>query len=74
MKYLAIFEKSKTGWGAYVPDLPGCIATGKTWKQVESRIHSAINVHLEAMRADGDKIPEPSPFLEVEVGIVNLSR
>lgn len=66
MKYLVMIEKSETGWGAYVPDLPGCVATGNTREQVEVRIQRAMRSHLEAMRADGDEIPEPSDHIEVE--------
>ena len=66
-KYLIIFEKSKTGYGAYAPDLPGCIATGRTIAEVKKRMAKAIEMHLAAMRADGDQIPEPSHFELVEV-------
>jgi predicted RNase H-like HicB family nuclease len=67
MKYLVMFEKGDTGWGAYVPDLPGCVATGKTREEVGIRIQAAMRSHLEAMRADGDQIPEPSQYAEVDV-------
>lgn len=60
MKYAVIFEKSSTGYGAYVPDLPGCVATGATLEETAHLIREAITMHLQGMREDGDPIPEPS--------------
>lgn len=59
-RYAVIFEKSSHGYGAYSPDLPGCIATGKTLEKTRERMRSAIELHLKSMRKDGDIIPEPS--------------
>jgi predicted RNase H-like HicB family nuclease len=64
-KYAVVFEKSKTGYGAYVPDLPGCIATGRTLDLTRKRMQEAIELHLRAMREDGDPIPEPSHIVDV---------
>jgi predicted RNase H-like HicB family nuclease len=64
-KYAVVFEKSKTGYGAYVPDLPGCIATGRTLELTRKRMQEAIELHLRAMREDGDPIPEPSHIVDV---------
>ncbi len=64
-KYAVVFEKSKTGYGAYAPDLPGCIATGKTLELTRKRMQEAIDAHLQAMREDGDPIPEPSHVVDV---------
>ena len=64
-KYAVVFEKSKTGYGAYVPDLPGCIATGRTLELTRKRIQEATELHLRAMREDGDPIPEPSHIVDV---------
>ncbi|MDQ6707423.1 MAG: type II toxin-antitoxin system HicB family antitoxin [Acidobacteriota bacterium] len=50
-----------------MPDLPGCIGTGQTLEQLKQRMHKAIEMHLSAMRTDGDKIPEPSLMDLVEV-------
>lgn len=59
MQYTVIIEKEPTtDWGAYVPDLPGCVAVGKTQEEVESSIREAIELHLRGMREDGDPIPE----------------
>jgi len=60
MRYTVIYEKSRTGWGAYLPDLPGCIATGRTLPTVKRRIREAVALHLRGMREDGERIPRPS--------------
>lgn len=56
-KYVVIFEKTATGYSAYVPDLPGCIATGKTKPIVEKNIYEAILFHLEGLVEEGENIP-----------------
>jgi predicted RNase H-like HicB family nuclease len=61
-KFLVLFEKSSTGYGAYVPDLPGCVAAGRTLEETKQRMAKALKMHLAAMRDDGDEIPEPSHF------------
>lgn len=61
-KFLVIYEKSSTGNGAYAPDLPGCVATGRTLEETRRRMAKAMEMHLAAMREDGDPIPEPSHF------------
>jgi predicted RNase H-like HicB family nuclease len=66
-RYAVVFERSATGYGAYVPDLPGCIATGKTLDLTRQRMRQAITAHLQAMREDGDSIPEPSHVEMLEV-------
>jgi predicted RNase H-like HicB family nuclease len=58
--YTVFFEQSATGFGAYVPDLPGSIATGRTLELTRKRMRDAIEAHLRAMREDGDGIPELS--------------
>ena len=68
MKYPVIIGKTATGFSAYVPDLPGCIATGRNFELTRKRIAEAIELHLETMREDGDPIPEPSAVELVEVG------
>ncbi len=59
MKYLIILEKSRTGYAAYSPDLPGCVSTGRTRKETESNMREAIEFHLQGMRQDGLEIPRP---------------
>ncbi len=63
-----IYEWGKRNWSAYVPDLPGCIATGKTRKQVERLIREAIEFHIEGLHARGEKVPAPS----IEAGKVSV--
>jgi predicted RNase H-like HicB family nuclease len=58
--YLVIYEQGPTSWGAYVPDLPGCVAVGDTRQEVETLIAGAIRMHIEGMKEDGVPIPEPT--------------
>ena len=67
-EYTVIYESGKCNWSAYVPDLPGCIATGKTRKQVENTIREAIEFRIEGIQARGEPIPEPT----IEAGTVNV--
>jgi predicted RNase H-like HicB family nuclease len=60
MKYIVIIEKSETGYGAYVPDLPGCIAAAETEDEVKTLIQEAITFHIEGLIEDGEVVPEPS--------------
>ena len=60
IKYLVLFEKIKTGYSAYAPDLPGCIATGETKEQVEQNMFEAIKFHLEGLKELGESIPSPN--------------
>jgi predicted RNase H-like HicB family nuclease len=64
MKYLIVFEKSNTGWGACAPDLPGLGAAGKTLDEVKELIREAVEFHLEGMRTHGDPIPGPRAMTE----------
>ena len=69
MRYAVVIEKAGNNFGAYVPDLPGCVATGDTMEEAEREIRAAIEFHLEGMKADGASIPLPSSRAEyVEVG------
>jgi predicted RNase H-like HicB family nuclease len=72
MKYGYVIEKTESGFSAYVPDLPGCIAAGKTREQVQHRIREAVEIHLKSMMEDGDPIPEPTTQCEyVEVPLAS---
>jgi len=64
MRYAVVIEKAKLNYSSYVPDLPGCIATGQTIPEVEQQIRDAIELHLEGMREDGDPIPIPTSAVE----------
>ena len=65
MNYVVVYEKSQTGWAAYVPDLPGVVTTGSTKEAVRSLIQEAIEFHLDGLRED--RIPIPVPSAEAEV-------
>jgi len=60
MKYLIVIEQGETGFSAYAPDIPGCIATGSTRDDVEREMKDAIAFHLEGLKAEGLAIPRPS--------------
>lgn len=71
MRYTVVIERSPTGYGAYVPDLPGCIAAAESREEVLSLIREAIEFHLEVMREEGIPVPEPQSTAEsIEVAIV----
>jgi predicted RNase H-like HicB family nuclease len=68
MRYAIVIENAGTNYSAYVPDLPGCVATGATVEETERLIREAIELHLEGMREDGTPIPPPSSRVDyVEV-------
>jgi len=64
MRYAVMIRGTKTGYSADVPDLPGCVAAGKTLKSVRKRIAKAIELHLELMAQSGEKIPNPRERVE----------
>ncbi|MGH6937285.1 MAG: type II toxin-antitoxin system HicB family antitoxin [Methylocella sp.] len=64
MRYAVVIEKAEKNYSAYVPDLPGCVATGATLEQAEAEIREAIEFHIEGMREDGLPIPEPASKVE----------
>ena len=59
MKYTVVIEKTPNNYAAYVPDLPGCVATASTREGVLNEIREAIEFHIEGMREDGEPLPEP---------------
>lgn len=68
MRYAIVIERAEGNYSAYVPDLPGCVATGATVAEVEAEIRDAIAFHLEGMREDGLAVPSPSSQVDyVEV-------
>ena len=70
MQYLVVIEEGDSGYGAYVPDLPGCIAAGATKEEVLALIQEAIDFHIEGLKDHGDPIPRPSSTAQVvEVGV-----
>ncbi len=66
VEYTVIYEKGETNWGAYIPDLPGCVSIGDTLLEVQQNIKEAIDLYLEVLQEDGQPIPQPS----IEVGKV----
>lgn len=64
MRYAVVIEKAESNYAAYVPDLPGCVATGATIEETERSIREAIEFHVEGLRADGLPVPEPSSRVE----------
>ncbi len=64
MRYAIVIEKAEGNYSAYVPDLPGCVATGATVSEVEAELREAIVFHLEGMREDGLPIPQPASQVE----------
>jgi predicted RNase H-like HicB family nuclease len=62
MKYLVVVEQTDTGFSAYSPDVPGCVATGATREDVEREMTEAISFHLEGLQAEGIKAPVPHTF------------
>ena len=69
IEYTVIYERGETNWGAYVPDLPGCVACGDTLQETEELIKEAIELYLEVLKEDGKPIPKPS----TEVGKVAVT-
>lgn len=73
-RFLVIFEKADGNYSAYSPDLPGCVATGKTREEVEQRMYEAIEMHLQGLLEDGIPIPTADSFAEyiaVPEGVLN---
>ena len=64
MRYAILIEKAINNYSAYVPDLPGCVATGVTLQEIEEEIKEAIAFHLEGLREEGLPIPEPSSLCQ----------
>jgi predicted RNase H-like HicB family nuclease len=64
MRYAIVIEKAEANYSAYVPDLPGCVATGVSIQEVEAEIREAIAFHIEGLREDGSLVPVPSSQVE----------
>jgi predicted RNase H-like HicB family nuclease len=64
MRYAVVIEKAEGNYSAYVPDLPGCVATGKTVEAVEAEIRDAIRFHIEGLKADGLPVPAPTTIAD----------
>jgi predicted RNase H-like HicB family nuclease len=64
MRYAVVIEKADGNYSAYVPDLPGCVATGATVETVEAEIRDAIRFHIDGLKADGLQVPEPTSIAD----------
>ena len=65
MQYTVIVEQGPTSWGAYVPDLPGCIAAGDTREEALELIRESVEFHVQGLREQGEAIPEPHSFSDL---------
>lgn len=65
MEYLVVVEKGKSSYGAYVPDLPGCVAVGETRREVRKLIREGIQLHIETLRETGEPVPAPTSKSEL---------
>ena len=65
MQYLVVIEKGPSSYGAYVPDLPGCVAVGETREEVSRLSHEAIEFHVEGLLEDGQPVPPPASQAEL---------
>lgn len=65
MQYLVVIEQGQNSFGAYVPDLPGCIAAGETREEVSALIHEAIELHIEDLKAQGHQVPNAQSSSEL---------
>ncbi len=68
MEFTVLYERGNRNWSAYVPDLPGCIATGRTREEVQEGIREAIEFHIEGLRLRGEAVPGPT----IEAGVVTV--
>lgn len=59
LKYAVVFEQTPNNFGAYAPDVPGCVSTGKTWDEMRANIREALSFHIEGMARNGEPVPEP---------------
>jgi predicted RNase H-like HicB family nuclease len=64
MEYVVIVEQGDTSFGAYVPDLPGCVAVGESRDEAMQLIREAIEMHIESLRENGESVPPPHSFVE----------
>ena len=64
MRYAIVIEKADGNYSAYVPDLPGCVATGATVAETESEIRDAIRFHIDGLKQDGQPVPQPTSIAD----------
>ena len=75
LKYAVVYEQTPNNYGAYVPDLPGCISTGASWREIQDNIREAMEFHIEGLHENGDPVPEPrmsiSEAMEFHSGVLS---
>ena len=64
LTYAVVFERTPNNYGAYVPDVPGCVSTGKTWDEMQAMIREALVFHIESTLEDGEPLPEPKMSID----------
>ena len=64
LTYAVVFERTPNNYGAYVPDVPGCVSTGKTWDEMQAMIREALVCHIAAMLEDGEPLPQPKMSID----------
>ena len=64
LKYVVVFERTANNWGAYVPDVPGCVGVGDAWEETLQLIEEALAGHIKLMLEDGDPVPEPTTSID----------
>ena len=69
--YAVVFEQTPNNYGAYAPDVPGCISTGRTWDEVQAMIREALTFHIEGLLEDGEPLPEPKMSIEEAIAHYN---
>ena len=72
LTYAVVFERTPNNYGAYVPDVPGCVSTGKTWDEMQAMVREALVFHIESMLEDGEPLPEPK--LSIDDAIAHHSK
>ena len=70
-KYAVVFERSPNNYGAYVPDLPGCVSVGDSWEEMQEMIREAITFHIEDMLESGEPLPQPQMSIEQAIAYHN---
>jgi predicted RNase H-like HicB family nuclease len=75
MRYSVVLEKAKHNYSAYVPDLPGCVTTGRSVQETMRNIREAIELHIEGLERDGDPIPDPATLVDyVDVSLPQTAK
>ena len=64
LRYAVVFQQTPNNYGAYVPDVPGCISTGKTWEEMQAMIREALAFHIEDLLEQGEPLPEPKMSID----------